>query len=449
MFCKASTQPQSADYTPGRAVRFYVPLVLQAVSQSLTYPLVAAIVSHGVSGVVDLAAFAQGQAVMFVIIAFGGGLLTTGMVFGRDLEGFNAFRRLNNMLCLTLVAVQVLVCFPPFDGIVFRQVLGLAEPLDAVARDVLMLSIPMQVLVFIRNVPLVALYNARASMAVNLATLFRIGLTLLLVPLFLRLGWTGHRMGVLAITVPIGVETVLAYLLARPWVRALKPAVQHTVGVKELFLFNTPLSFGGVLLAVSGFMVGAFISRAADPARMLPIHYVTMGVVNPVGFAALRMQAVVLSFPPRDRRDHAVFWFGLTAGVFLSLFPFVGQIPEVADWYFGAVQNLPAADIPLAKRAMLLVTILPILQSMRGHAEGLAAWRKRPNAILAGQAMFLASLVCSLFVGLNVGMPGYLMGVGAILLAVLMTLVTIRMGLVWADMEETFGRPPRVREFEG
>jgi len=80
--------------------------VIQAISQSLTYPLVAAIVSHGANGVVDLAAFAQGQAVMFVIGAFGGGLITTGMVFGRDIEGFNAFRRLNQILCVTLVAVR-------------------------------------------------------------------------------------------------------------------------------------------------------------------------------------------------------------------------------------------------------------------------------------------------------------------------------------------------------
>jgi Na+-driven multidrug efflux pump len=93
MFQKGS-QIQPAEYTPGRAVRFYIPLVIQAISQSLTYPLVAAIVSHGANGVVDLAAFAQGQAVMFVIGAFGGGLITTGMVFGRDIEGlFPAFRR--------------------------------------------------------------------------------------------------------------------------------------------------------------------------------------------------------------------------------------------------------------------------------------------------------------------------------------------------------------------
>ena len=47
-------------YTPGRATRFYIPLLLQAFSQSLTYPLVASIVAHGEYGVKTLTAFAQG-----------------------------------------------------------------------------------------------------------------------------------------------------------------------------------------------------------------------------------------------------------------------------------------------------------------------------------------------------------------------------------------------------
>ena len=171
---------------------------------------------------------------------------------------------------------------------------------------------------------------------------------------------------------------------------------------------------------------------------------------SPVGFAALRMQAVVLAFPPSDRRDHAVFKFALAAGLLLAVFPLVGQIPSVAKWYFGEIQNVPLADIPLAMRAMLLISVLPIIQSLRGHAEGLAAWRKRPNAILAGQAVNLASLVCALFAMLTLGVPGYLMGVIAILIAVTMTLVTIRMGLVWAEMEDAFDRGPRgLRSAEG
>lgn len=438
-----------ADFTPWRAAKFYVPLLIQAFSQSLTYPLVAAIVSHGKNGVVDLAAFAQGQAVMFVIGALGGGLLTTGMVFGRDAEGFRQFRRLNLIITTVLLLVQALACAHPFDTIIFRTVLGLQAPMDETAREVLFFSIPLQLFFFLRNAPLVALYNARASAAANWATLCRIILTALLTPLFVKLGWSGHIMGTLAMTGPVLVETLLAQWLAAPYIRRLEPAQTKPADAKTQFFFTVPLSFGGVLLATSGFMIGAFIARAAEPARMLPIHYVTMGVVNPVGFAALRMQAVALSFPPRDKQDHRMFLFALTAGAVLSLFPLIGQIPSVARWYFGEIQNLPTPDIPLAMRAMLLVSILPIIQSMRGHAEGIAAWRRRPNAILAGQAMNLASLMLALFVALHLGVSGYLMGVISIVIAVTMTLSTIRMGLVWAEMEDALNPTPRVRGVEG
>ena len=51
----------------GRVTRFYVPLLLQAFSQSLTYPLVAGIVTHGPDGVDARTAFSQGQVVMFMM----------------------------------------------------------------------------------------------------------------------------------------------------------------------------------------------------------------------------------------------------------------------------------------------------------------------------------------------------------------------------------------------
>ncbi|MCL2104981.1 MAG: hypothetical protein FWH21_08020, partial [Kiritimatiellaeota bacterium] len=110
---------------------------------------------------------------------------------------------------------------------------------------------------------------------------------------------------------------------------------------------------------------------------------------------------------------------------------------------FGAVQNLPGGDIPLAMRAMLCVSALPVIQAIRGHAEGLAAGLKHPNAILAGQAVYLASMVCTLFVGLNVGVPGYLMGITAIWVSVLLSLFAVRVGLLWADMEDGLDTPPR------
>jgi len=428
-----------SDYTPRRAAKFYFPLVIQSMSQSFSYPLVAAVVSHGANGVVDLAAFSQGLTMMFVIGAIGGGLLTTGMVFGRDAEGFRLFKRLNFRMTLFLLLMQAGACLPGVHPIIFSTILKLQAPMDEVARQVLFYSIPLQLLFFLRNPPLVALYNARASAVANWATLCRIALTATLVPLFIRLGWVGHYMGLLAMTLPVALEMTLTALLARPYVRKLETADAPAATIRTQLWFTIPISFGGILLAISSFMVCAFIARADDPIRMLPIHYVTMGIIIPVSFAAVRMQAVVLAFRPHDRHATDILRFALATGCVLMLFPLLGQIPAVAHWYFGTVQNLPPADIPFAMRAMLAAAALPVLQAIRGHAEGLAACLKRPNAILAGQAVYLASMLCTLFICLNMGMPGYLMGITAVWVSVLLTLFTVRISLVWAEMDEKFG----------
>jgi hypothetical protein len=423
------------DYTPLRATQFYIPLIIQSVSQSLTYPMVAAIVSHGEHGVLDLAAFAQGQALMFVISACGGGLLTTGMVFARSKEGFVLFKRLNLLMTIALLIVQACACLPAVHPIIFQSILGLKDPMAGIAREVLFLCIPMQLFFFLRTPALTALYNARASSVANWATLWRIALTALLVPIFIHYRLVGYKMGLLAMTIPVFLEMILAQYLALPYIRKLEPATEEIASSRTQFLFTIPISFGGILLALSGFMVGAFIARAADAERMLAIHYVTMGIVNPVSYAAIRMQAVVLAFPPVDSRGHHLFRYAIASGLVLMILPLMGQIPWIAGWYFGTIQNLPAQDIPFAMRAMLTITILPIIQTIRGHAEGLAAWMRRPNAILAGQAVYLGSIVCSLFVCINTGVPGYLMGVISYLVAVSLTFLTVRMGLVLADEE--------------
>ena len=101
----------------GRVTRFYVPLLLQGFSQSLAYPLVAGIVTHGALGVDALTAFSQGQMVMFTIGAIGGGLVTTGLVFAKTWMGYVAFRRLNALMMAALLALQCVVAMPPFSEV--------------------------------------------------------------------------------------------------------------------------------------------------------------------------------------------------------------------------------------------------------------------------------------------------------------------------------------------
>ena len=62
--CKESAEVVPDKVSQWRMLMFYIPLAIQALSQILTYPLVASIVSHGRLGTDELAAFSQGQSLM-------------------------------------------------------------------------------------------------------------------------------------------------------------------------------------------------------------------------------------------------------------------------------------------------------------------------------------------------------------------------------------------------
>ncbi len=157
-----------------QVLRFYIPLAIQALSQSLTYPLVASIVSHGKFGSTELAAFAQGQALMFVFGAIGGGLITTGMVFGRTQTGMRNFHKRVMRIAAAVGILQFIVCLPPLHHVMFERILGLEGELASVARFSMLLGIPMQLGFFIRNKYLVPLYNEKRSGLANTATMVRV-----------------------------------------------------------------------------------------------------------------------------------------------------------------------------------------------------------------------------------------------------------------------------------
>ena len=429
-------------YTPWRATRFYVPLLIQAFSQCLTYPLVAAIVSHGPTGVSTLTAFAQGQTVMFLIGAIGGGLIMTGMVFARTRAGYLNFIQLNTWMMTTLIAVQLVAAMPPFDALIFKHALNLPPDLAETARQTLLWGAPLQATFFVRNVPLVILFNARASAAANNATFIRILLTILASYLFVQIGWTGAMWGLVAMTIPTFAELAFPYVFARRSVRALPnvtsvlnnhndlnaPKVLNASALAQ-FRFTMPLALGGFLLAAAPLMVATFVGRTTDHVAMLAIHYVTIGLANAIGYAALRIQAVTIQFPPEHDGDRRMLRYAIAAGLALGLPLVLTALPWIADWYFGSVQNIPPENIGKTQAVMLLYAAWPVLQTVRGYMEGFAAVRRRPNAVLSGQVAYLGTLIAVLAATLHLGMPGWLMGVTAIILATIATTAAVRIHL--------------------
>ena len=413
----------------GRVTRFYVPLLLQAFSQSLTYPLVAGIVTHGPDGVDALTAFSQGQVVMFMIGAIGGGLITTGLVFAKTWYGYLSFRRLNAMMMWSLLAVQGVAALPPFSDWIFGGLFALPPHFAETARATLLGGLVMNGAFFLRNVPMVVLFSNYDSEKANRATIFRIGVTLACAALFPRLGWAGAAWGLFALTLGVVVEYALTWAWARPYVARLRLARAVVPGHEnprageilsltlEQFRFTLPLSLGGFLLMLSPLIVATFIGRTADAADMLAIHYVTLGVANPVSYAALRMQTVAIQFPPEGPGDRRLLAYALVAGAVLGLGPLLFSTPAVGNWYFGTYQNVPQRILGTTRLAIGIYSAICMIHAVRGRAEGLAALRKRPSAVFAGQVAYTAALFATLAALMPFGVPGWAMAVSAIFVA--------------------------------
>ncbi len=416
---------RTGGFTPLRATKFYIPLLLQAFSQALTYPLVAAIVTHGPWGVETLTPFAQGQTVMFMIGALGGGLITTGMVHARSLLGYKTFKRLNALFAIVLLSVQALAALPSIGGWIFMDLLELPKEMSDLARFTLFWGLGMNACFFWRNVPLVALFNARASFEANTATFVRIIATAACTPIFISRGWTGAGWGLVAMTFGCLIELALSLWSARPYVKRMEEG-SDPAPISKQFAFTIPLSLGSFLLAVAPFMVAAFVGRSADGVTMVAIHYVTMGVAAPVCFAALRMQTVAIQFPPEYKGDRRVTLFAAAAGAALGAIPLLLALPSVSRWYFGTMQNMPPSGVLRSQIVIAIYALWPVIQSLRGHAEGLASWQKHPNAVLVSQAAYLVVLCAALAATLAMGVPGWLMGVAAVLTASLAALGALR-----------------------
>jgi len=416
------------EHTPtfGQFTRFFVPLALQSASQGLTYPLVAMVASRGEGGPLNLAGLAQSNTVMFLLGTTGFGLVATGMVFGKQREGFNQFKAVTLRLAVAVVILQALLCIPYAAKLLFEQMIGLPASIAHPAHITLLASAPLQFLFFVRIPYQVSMYNGLASGRASLATLLRIIITALMAPLFCAMGAVGPIWAVVCLSIPVALEVLMSAILAAPFISNLQtsPAVAPTK--KELALFNLPISISGYLLTLSAILLGAFIARAPEPERMLPAYYLALGLATPVAFGATRLQEVVLTFHAPEGKDRRTLPFALVVGAVLGLLPLLFILPGLADFYYVHLQNLAEVDLPLVRATALSLVVFPLCVAIRAQGEGLCGYAQKPMTIIVGQGAYLLIVTAIGGFSLWLGIAGNLIGALALSLGNIASTVIVR-----------------------
>ncbi len=429
----APSRASPASY--GELARYFFPLAIQAASQSLTYPLVAMVASRGAGGTLNLAGVAQANSMMFLLGTIGAGLVTAGMMYARTREGHAAFVRVNTLLALVAGLVQALLCIPTLAHALFGSIINLPPNIEAPTRAAFLAQIPLQVLFFLRNPYQVCLYVHGATGLASAATILRIAMTAALSPAFSALGLVGPTWAVVCMTVPVTAEAILSWYFARPHLKALAPSTGAMPKVREVLLFTLPLSLGGFFLSLSSMVTGAVIARAPRPEEMLPAYYLAAGLAGPMAYAATRMQALTIAFPPTGRGGRRLLRFGLLAGALSGFFPLLFTLPGLADWYYVGLQKCRPEMLNLVRWSALGLLLHPLTMSIRSYAEGKAAVERKPIAVLTGQGAFLAVLALLSFTCLALNLSGNLIAPISLLGSNLAAAGIIHASLTWDRRE--------------
>ncbi len=415
---------------------FFAPLALQAASQGLTYPLVAMVASRGEGGPLNLAGLAQSNTVMFILGTFGFGLITSGMVYGRSREGFNRFRTVTMQIAFLVIGIQLLLSLPYPAHLLFGKLIGLPESIARPAQLTLMASIPLQFLFFVRIPYQVAMYNVRRTARASMATILRILLTASLSPVFCQAGLVGPFWAIVCLSVPVGLEVAVSRWLAVPSLKGLLPAVGPIPRKRDIFLFNLPLSIGGYLLSLSAIVLAAFIARAGEPERMLPVYYLALGLATPVAYGATRIQEVVLAFGVSVEEQKRTLRFALSAGACLGIIPLLFVLPGLDELYYVQLQNLSVADLSLVRFTAITLSVYPLCVAIRAQGEGLAGLARKPLTVIVGQAIFMGTVVIAGGVSLIFGLTGCFIGPLGLALGNLASTASLRLLLRWVQRTE-------------
>ncbi len=393
-----------------RSLAFYfIPLALQAISQSITYPLVAAVAARGIGGTANIAGLAQASILLFFIGSVGAGIFIAGMIFGKTAEGYRVHHKVSLYTGIMLSSIQAVICIPPVAHLVLGVIMGLPPDMEEAAYITLLASIPLQFIFSQRTPYVTTLFLNRATGRAYVATVGRITLTVILAYIFCSTALTGPLWAVICQTIPIIVESFAMYLMARPFIRKL-PHVGAAPTHKEIISYAATFSIGQLFLSLSGYIIGSFASRAPHPETTLPVYYAVISLFNAVSFAATRISATVITFYDEVGGRKKLKRFAVTAGSVLGLVPLIFIIPFMSRWYFIGVQQLPAEDIPLIIGTSLSLIFMPLTIAMRSYCEGKAAHLKKPVAILSGQAVYVAMITVSSFFALSLGVAGNLIG---------------------------------------
>ncbi len=394
-----SDKPQ---LTPVKIFWFYLPLAAMWLTMGIEQPLVTALMARLPEPRENLASFGITFSLALIIESPIVMLLTASTALAHHRKNYKRLLLFTHLLVFGVTAVHLLVATRPVFWFVATRIIGAPPQIVAAGNRAFWLMTPWSAAVAYRRLWEGVLIRFRKTAVIPVT----MGLRLLVSSLVMLIGYLfkqpGAELGSLALSCGVITAAIVASLFVRPVVKTMPSGSgQAPISWSHLIRFYAPLALSILLIFVRRPILSMGLARAADPLASLAIWPVLTGVLFLVSSMAIASQEVVITlideqngFPALRRFTH---WLCLSLTALLALFSFS---PLSAIWFLKVV-GLESSLIGMTRLPMILLFIVPGLETILAWNRGLLVHANRTQVISQAVGLNLVFLVLIMFGGMR------------------------------------------------
>jgi hypothetical protein len=386
------------DLTPGRVVRFWLPLEATWLMMAAEGPFLAAVIARLAAPKENLAAFAVASALAWIVESPIIMMLSASNALVRDGVAYRKLRRFSYALNAAVTAVMIVLVVPPVFDLVARGVMGLAPEVAGLAgRSMFFLVLWPASIGFRRFYQGILISDGRPQ-AVTWGTVVRFS-TMAATGLVLALAFDlpGASVGAGALGAGVLAEGAASWFMARPTLRRLRRqsdaecAFGHSLTAGRVLRFYAPLALTSFLSFFINPLTAFFLARGRMPLESLAVLPVIVGLGFVFRTAGIAIQEVVIALVGDGLENRSVLRrFSLRVGVLSALGLAAVVFTPLATVWYGTVSGLAPDLAAFSLLPGALLVLLPFTDSVLSYERAILVRSHRTTPIGVAVAVQLA-----------------------------------------------------------
>ena len=361
-------------------------------------------------------------------------LLDASVARSTDRAAFVLIRRFTLGLGLIVTATGLIVSLTPLYGFLVEEVMNIPPDVAARARPTLQILSLWPLPIGWRRAHQGLLIRTRRTAVISVATVVRL-LTLAgtLFSGLVLLPDRGALLAGIAMVISAFFEAALNTWATRPILRsdafqAEAPGDGPTpLSLRELWRFYRPLAVTTILRQTTRPLLNTGIAAAAMVRASLATWPVAWGLATLITGPAWSLQQLTTTLVTGQRAYRKVRRFVLTLSTLLSLLLCLVVFTPAYGWVMGSVYNLSPNLQDLARPAMQLMVIFPLMMGAQALLRGVLIRGGSTGAVRTAMAINVSMTGATLLVGIAaMSLTGVVLAAAATLIGGLAELAWLR-----------------------